>query len=148
MRSFATLAAVLLAIACTKPATPAADTTMAAAPVPAPVAATPAAPGWAVVVLYNQPKDTAAFEKYYATSHLPLVTSKAKEIGFTKAVLVKFTSNADGSKPSHYREAELWFDTEQALKTGTATDGFKAVAGDLKNFSTGGQIVLIGQETR
>lgn len=151
MRSFATLAAILFAVACNKPATPAADTTMAApttAPAAAPAAEAPAAPGWVVTVLYNQPKDTAAFEKYYAEKHLPLFQSKAKEIGITKGVLVKFTSNADGSKPPHYREAELWFASEAALKAGMATDGFKAVAGDLKNFSTGGQLVMVGQETR
>ena len=118
----------------------------AAAPAAAPAA--PEAPGFAVVVLYNHPKDSAAFEKYYAATHLPLVNAKAKEIGFSKAVLIKFTSNADGSKPAHYREAQLWFPTEAALKAGTATPGFKAVADDLKNFSTGGQIVLIGAETR
>ncbi|HEY2897598.1 MAG TPA: EthD family reductase [Gemmatimonadaceae bacterium] len=121
------------------------DSTAAA---PAAAAAAPEAPGFMVVVLYNQPKDTAAFEKYYADKHLPLVTAKAKEIGFSKAVLIKFTSNADGSKPSHYREAQLWWPTEAALKAGMATEGFKAVAGDLKNFSTGGQMVLIGAETR
>jgi uncharacterized protein (TIGR02118 family) len=150
MRSFAALAAILFAVACTKPATPAADTTVAqtaAAPV-APAAETPAAPGWVVTVLYNHPKDTAAFEKYYAEKHLPLFQSKAKEIGITKGILVKFTSNADGSKPAHYREAELWFASQEALKAGMATDGFKAVAGDLKNFSTGGTIVMVGQETR
>ncbi|MBK5186943.1 MAG: EthD family reductase [Gemmatimonadaceae bacterium] len=119
------------------------DTTAKAA-----VMAAPEAPGWAVVVLYNQPRDTAAFEKYYAGTHLPLLNSHAKEIGYSKGVLIKFTSNADGSKPSHYREAQLWFPTEAALKAGMATDGFKAVAGDLKNFSTGGQMVLVGQETR
>ncbi|MFI5241805.1 MAG: hypothetical protein ACHQRL_02260, partial [Gemmatimonadales bacterium] len=69
MRSFASLAAILFAVACTKPATPAADTTVAqaaVAPAAAPAAETPAAPGWVVTVLYNHPKDTAAFEKYYA----------------------------------------------------------------------------------
>ena len=150
MRSFATLAALLFAVACNKPATPAADTTMAApaAPAAAPAAETPSAPGWVVTVLYNHPKDTAAFEKYYAEKHLPLFQSKAKEIGITKGILVKFVSNANGSKPAHYREAELWFASEEALKAGMATDGFKAVAGDLKNFSTGGTIVMVGQETR
>jgi uncharacterized protein (TIGR02118 family) len=147
MRSFATIAAILFAVACNKPATPAADTAMAA-PAAAPAADVPAPPGWVVTVLYNHPKDTAAFEKYYAEKHLPLFQSKAKEIGITKGILVKFVSNADGSKPAHYREAELWFASEQALKAGMATDGFKAVAGDLKNFSTGGTIVMIGQETR
>jgi uncharacterized protein (TIGR02118 family) len=151
MRYLATVATALLAVACTKPAaTPAADTTAAApaAATAAPVAEASAAPGWVVTVLYNQPKDTAAFEKYYAEHHLPLFNSKAKEIGITKGVLVKFTGNADGTKPAHYREADLWFASEQALKAGMATEGFKAVAGDLKNFSTGGQMVLVGQETR
>ena len=154
MRSFAPLAAALFALACSKPAaTPAADTAAGAmhdttAAAPAAAAAAPEAPGWVVTVLYNHPKDTAAFEKYYAEKHLPLFQSKAKEIGITKGILVKFVSNVDGSKPAHYREAELWFASEAALRAGIATDGFKAVAGDLKNFSTGGQIVLIGQETR
>jgi uncharacterized protein (TIGR02118 family) len=154
MRSFAPLAVALFAFACSKPAsTPAGDSAMGStkdstAAAPAAAAAAPEAPGFAVVVLYNQPKDSAAFEKYYAANHLPLVNSKAKEVGFSKAVLIKFTSNADGSKPSHYREAQLWWPTEAALKAGMATEGFKAIAGDLKNFSTGGQIVLVGAETR
>ena len=155
MRSFAPLAAALLALACSKPAaTPAADSSMGAmhdttaAMAPAAAAPVPDAPVWAVVVLYNWPKDTAAFEKYYAASHLPLVGAKAKEIGFSKAVLIKFSKNADGSKPAHYRMAQLWFPSEAALKAGTSTPGFKEVAGDIPKFSTGGQIVLTGQETR
>ena len=155
MRSFAPLAAALLALACSKPAaTPAADSSAGAmhdttaAMAPAAAAPVPDAPVWAVVVLYNWPKDTVAFEKYYAASHLPLVGAKAKEIGFSKAVLIKFSKNADGSKPAHYRMAQLWFPSEAALKAGTSTPGFKEVAGDIPKFSTVGQIVLTGQETR
>ena len=50
----------------------------------------PAAPGvqWAVIVLYNQPKDTAAFEKYYAEKHVPLFAAHAQEIGVTRAELI------------------------------------------------------------
>jgi len=107
MRSFAPLAAALLALACTKPAaTPAADTAMSSvkdtsAMASAAAPAAPDAPVSAVVVLYNWPKDTAAFEKYYSATHIPLVNAKAKEIGFSKAVLIKFAPNADGSKPAH-----------------------------------------------
>lgn len=100
-----------------------------------------------VVVLYNHPKDPAAFEKYYAATHIPLVTKHAKTIGFTRAVLMKFPRNLDGSKPAYYRKAELWFDSEAALTRGTATPGFAAVAGDLPNFATGGFAALVGQET-
>jgi uncharacterized protein (TIGR02118 family) len=100
------------------------------------------------VVLYNFPKDTAAFEKYYAAKHLPLLGSHAAEIGFTKGELVKFSSAGDGSAPTYYRKAELTFASMAALKTGTATPGFKAVVADLPNFATGGAVVVIGVETK
>src|SRR5213596_2849751 len=93
-------------------------------------AAAPAGVQWAVVVLYNHPKDTAAFEKYYAETHVP-----------------QFASTADGKPATLYREADLRFDSKEALEKGTATPGFKAVAADLANFATGGVTVLIGQKT-
>jgi uncharacterized protein (TIGR02118 family) len=118
-----------------KAATPGADTTAAAAPTTEPMAI--------VTVLYNPPKDTAAFEKYYRETHVPLVVANQKEIGFTRADLTKFTSTADGKKPKLYRQAELYFDSMDDLKKGTATEGFKKVADDLKNFATGGLIGMI-----
>src|SRR5438034_2386871 len=51
-------------------------------------AAAPAGVQWAVVVLYNHPKDTAAFEKYYKETHVPLFASHAQEIGVTRAELI------------------------------------------------------------
>lgn len=101
-----------------------------------------------VTVLYKQPKDPAAFEKYYAETHLPLVGASQPEIGFTKAELTKFTSNLDGSAPALYRQAELYFPSMDALKKGTATPAFKKVADDLGNFATGGLDALIAVETR
>jgi uncharacterized protein (TIGR02118 family) len=101
-----------------------------------------------VTVIYQQPKDTAAFEKYYAETHVPLVVANQQEIGFTRAELTRFDSNLDGSKPAQYRQAELYFPSMDALKKGTATPGFKRVADDLKNFATGGLYALIAVETR
>ena len=106
------------------------------------------APMAIVTVIYKQPKDTAAFEKYYAETHLPLVGANQQEIGFTMAELTKFASNVDGSAPAFYRQAELYFPSMDALKKGTATEGFKKVAGDLGNFATGGLDALIAVETR
>src|SRR6266705_1332991 len=79
-------------------------------------AAAPAGVQWAVVVLYNHPKDTAAFEKYYAETHVPLFASHAQEIGVTRAELIKFASTADGRPPTLYREADLRFDALHALE--------------------------------
>ena len=101
-----------------------------------------------VTVIYKQPEDTAAFEKYYADTHVPLVAKHQPEIGFTKAELTRFVSNLDGSPPALYRQAELYFPSMDALRKGMQTEGFKAVAADLPNFATGGLEGLIAVETR
>ncbi len=136
---------IALAAACSKPAdkaaeAPPADSAAVAAPAPA-------GPQAIVTVIYNQPKDPKAFEKYYKESHLPLVSSKQQEIGFTKAELTKFTSTLDGKKPTFYRQAELYFNSLDDAKKGMATDGFKQVGGDLKNFATGGLVGMVAVET-
>ena len=134
-----------LAAACSKPAekaaeAPAADTTAAAAPAPA-------IPQAIVTVLYNTPKNPKAFEKYYSGTHLPLVSSKQQEIGFTKAELTKFTSTLDGKKPTFYRQAELYFNSLDDARKGMHTPGFKAVSDDLGKFATGGLIAMLAVET-
>ena len=138
----------LLAVgACSKPADKAAapaDTTAtpAAAPTPPP----PAGPQAIVTVLYKWPKSPAAFEKYYPT-HLKIVGDLRSEIGFTKAELTKFTSALDGRKAPFYRQAELYFPDVAAAKKGMATEGFKKVGDDFKNFATGGIVGLLATET-
>ena len=101
-----------------------------------------------VTVIYRTPKDTAAFEKYYAEVHIPLVVASQGQIGFERAELTKFDSNLDGSKPERYRQAELYFPSMEALKRGTATKAFKEVAGDLPKFASGGFDALVGAETK
>jgi uncharacterized protein (TIGR02118 family) len=95
-----------------------------------------------LVVLYNAPKDPVAFEKYYSETHLPLLAKHAKEIGFTIGLLVKFDPGS-----AFYRKAELTFASTDAMKKGTATPGFKAVADDIPRFASGGFTVLTGVET-
>jgi uncharacterized protein (TIGR02118 family) len=135
-----TIVALALTAACSQPA-PQQQQATAAPP------ATPAGVQWSVMVLYNHPKDTAAFEKYYAEKHVPLFASHAQEIGVTRAELVKYTATADGKAPTLYRIADLRWDSKAAMDKGLATPGFKAVAGDLANFATGGWTVLIGTKT-
>ncbi len=139
------LAAALLLAACTpsgeKPAATA-DTTAAE---PA-AAAGPAAAQAILTVIYNPPKDAAAFEAYYP-KHLAMVSAGQSEIGFTKAELTKFESTLDGKKPVLYRQAELYFDSMDALKRGLATPAFKKAGDDLANFASGGALVMVAAET-
>lgn len=134
-----------LATACGKADDKAAGAAADAAP--AAEAAAPSGPAAIVTVIYNAPKDTAAFEKYYRETHLPLVSANQQEIGFTRADLTRFTSNLDGSKPVYYRQAELYFPSMEAARKGMATPGFKKVADDLGNFATGGLTGLLAVET-
>jgi len=99
-----------------------------------------------VTVIYDTPKDTAAFESYYSANHLPLVTSVKEEVGFDRADLTRFASNLDGSAPAKYRQAELCFASMDALTKGTATAGFKKIGDDLPKFATGGLTGLIGEQ--
>lgn len=100
-----------------------------------------------VTVIYNPPKDPAAFEKYYWETHVPLVVAKKDEIGFVAAELTQFTGTLDGKPSPYYRQAVLWFTDQAALEKGIATAGFKAVGDDLGKFATGGLIGMIGDQT-
>lgn len=94
-----------------------------------------------LTVLYGHPTDPEAFEAYYASTHMPLV-GKIKEIA--KAETTKFLDEADGSKPTYYRMAELWFEDMDALQAGMGSEAGQATAGDIANFATGGVTLLTG----
>jgi len=136
LQRLAVLAVLAVAAACSKPASQQQSQATA-----------PAGVQWVLIVQYNQPKDTAAFEKYYAERHVPLFASHAQEIGVTRTELVRFAPSADGKPAPIYREADLRWDSQEARDKGMATAGFKAVAGDLPVFATGGFTVLVGTKT-
>jgi uncharacterized protein (TIGR02118 family) len=141
MRRLLASALILAVAACAKPAPkPAADTTAAAPPPPPP-------PMAYVTVIYHAPKSSAAFEKYYWATHIPLVGNKKAEVGFVAAELTKFDGTLDGKAPTEYRQAVLWFNSMADLEKGIATPGWKAIGDDLPNFATGGLIAMIGEET-
>lgn len=94
-----------------------------------------------VTVLYGHPTDPAAFESYYATTHMPLV---GKISGLAKAEVTKFLPNSDGSQPEYYRMAELWFESPEMMQTALGSPEGKATTDDLGNFATGGVKMLVG----
>jgi uncharacterized protein (TIGR02118 family) len=131
-RRLLSVALAALAAACSKPAQQ---------------AAAPAGVQWTMVVLYGHPKDTAAFEKYYAETHVPLFVSHAKEIGVTRADLLKFSNFTDGKPAAFYREVDLRWDSKEAMEKGLETEGWKAVAVDIPKVATGGFTVMLGMKT-
>ena len=94
-----------------------------------------------VTVLYGHPTDAAAFETYYANTHLPIA---ARMRGAVRVELTQFQSAAGGGRPAFYRMAEFLFASQQQLATTMDSPEAKAAVADLANFATGGVTVLIG----
>ncbi len=94
-----------------------------------------------LTVLYGHPTDPVVFEEYYANTHLPIVATIK---GFDKAEYTKFLSAPDGSAPAHYRMAEFWVASPEALGAAMQSPEGTATSADLANFATGGVTLLIG----
>jgi uncharacterized protein (TIGR02118 family) len=93
-----------------------------------------------VIVLYKKPKSTEAFDKHYASTHIPL----AKKIPGLKKYDI---SNGPVATPSGASDvhliATLSFESLDALKAGMGSAEGKAAAGDLANFADGGADLYI-----
>lgn len=95
-----------------------------------------------VTALYGAPKDPAAFEKYYAGTHMPMVYAVK---GISRIELGKPLPGPDGKAPAFYRITELWFDNMQAMQSVTGRPEWKKVVEDIPNFATGGATVLVSE---
>ena len=88
-----------------------------------------------VLVLYKKPKSAEAFDKHYASVHIPL----AKKIPGLKKYDVSAGGVGTPAGPSDiHLVATLAFDTMDALKAGMGSAEGKAAAADLANFADGG----------
>jgi uncharacterized protein (TIGR02118 family) len=95
-----------------------------------------------LTLLYGKPTNAAAFEKYYAETHLPIA---GKMPGVRKIELSKVIGTPDGSAPAFYRLADLYFDNLDHMKSVMGSPEGEAAVGDLANFATGGTTVLVSE---
>ena len=93
-----------------------------------------------VTALYNAPKDPAAFESYYASTHMPMVYA-VKDIA--RIELGKPMPGPDGKPPSFYRITELWFKDADTMKAVTTRPEWQKIVADVPNFATGGATILV-----
>jgi len=91
--------------------------------------------GVKLTVLYGHPKSPEDFEKYYAETHMPLVTVVK---GLRKYETSKVMPKKDGTAPAFYRMFEAWFDSPEHMAAVTSTPEWQKVGADLKNFASGG----------
>jgi uncharacterized protein (TIGR02118 family) len=97
-----------------------------------------------LVALYRTPRDTAAFDRYYFSTHVPL----AKKIPGLRKYDVSDGTTLSPEGPSNFHlVATLHFDSLEDIKAALASPEGQATAGDLGNFADGG-VELIFFDTK
>ena len=88
-----------------------------------------------LLVLYGQPKDPAAFDKYYQEVHIPLAK---KMRGLKNWTIGKVLGTPDGSPSDVYYVAELTMESREAFEELLASPEGQAAVADVPNYATGG----------
>jgi uncharacterized protein (TIGR02118 family) len=91
-----------------------------------------------VVVLYKTPKDTAAFDKYYAETHIPL----AKKMPGLRKYQVSQGPVVSAGPSGIHLIATLTFDSVAAVQSAFGSAEGKATAADVPKFASGGADIL------
>jgi uncharacterized protein (TIGR02118 family) len=93
-----------------------------------------------LVVLYKTPTDTAAFDKYYAETHIPI----AKKIpGLRRYEVSRGPVASPGGATGVHLVATLTFDSMAAIQSAFASAEGQAAAADVPIFATGGADMLM-----
>ncbi len=93
-----------------------------------------------LLALYKTPKDTAAFDRYYHATHVPM----AKKIpGLRKYEISKGPVAAPAGPAGLHLVAVLEFESAAALQAALASPQGQATAADLANFADGGVDLLV-----
>ena len=99
--------------------------------------------GVAIVVLFGEPADPAAFEEYYLETHIPLTLTiphlQRLEGGRSVGTL-------SGEAAPYYRVAELHFADRTAMEAALASPEGQAAFADVPNFATGGITAFVADE--
>jgi uncharacterized protein (TIGR02118 family) len=95
-----------------------------------------------LVVAYGPPEDPAAFDRYYADTHVPLVH---KIPALRRFEAGKVLGTPDGSAPPFYYLAELSFDTAEDLQAALGSAEGQAAAADVATFASGGATLMIAE---
>ena len=88
-----------------------------------------------LLAMYKMPKDTAAFDKYYFNTHVPL----AKKVPGLRKYEVSAGGVATPGGPSAYHLiGALYFDSMVDIQAAFASPEGQAAAADIANFADGG----------
>lgn len=92
-----------------------------------------------LLVLYQQPKDRDAFDRYYEAIHIPLAK---KMSGLKHWTIGRVTEVLGQPNPPFYFVADLYADTREQLDAILASPEGQAAVADVPNYATGGVLFL------
>ena len=95
-----------------------------------------------LIVLYHQPEDSAAFDAYYESTHVPLVRQLP---GLRRFEVSRPGPGPDGQPAAEYLVAVMQWDDRAAFAASLATSEGQATTQDLGNVASGGVTLLTGE---
>jgi len=95
-----------------------------------------------LVVLYNRPEDTEAFDAHYRDVHTPIVSRypNLRDMRLSKP------AGVGGREAAFYLMAEMTFDTATDLDAALVSEPGVASAKDLRNFAGAGVTMFIAPD--
>lgn len=90
--------------------------------------------------IYQQPKDPAAFDRYYFDKHVPLAKTIPGLLGYE---VTRGPVMGMGGKHAVYLVAVLEFASMEAIASAMASAQGQATAADLANFASAGVDVML-----
>ena len=87
-----------------------------------------------LLVLYGQPKDAAAFDKYYQDTHIPIARRMK---GLKKWSIGKVLGTPDGKPTPFYYVADLYMESREDFEQLLASPEGQAAVADVPNYATG-----------
>lgn len=92
-----------------------------------------------LLVLYGQPKDPAAFDRYYREKHIPI----ARQMKGLKKWTIGKVQGTPADEPSpYYYVADLYLESLEDFEQLLASPEGQAAVADLPNYATGGATFL------
>jgi uncharacterized protein (TIGR02118 family) len=97
-----------------------------------------------LTVLFHQPKDPAAFDDYYRSTHAPLA---ARIPGLRSYTASRPQPAPDGVPAAEHLVAALVLEDKAAFASGMGSPEGVAAGRDIGNFASGGVTMLSGEVT-
>ncbi|HET6650528.1 MAG TPA: EthD family reductase [Candidatus Limnocylindria bacterium] len=95
-----------------------------------------------LVVLYNKPDDTDAFDAHYRDVHMPIVSRYPN----LRDVRLSKLAGVGGRDSAYYLMAEMSFDTAADLDEAIMSEAGAESARDLRNFAGAGVTMFIAPD--